>query len=185
LRIVSSVRLHASVFALLAAAGAASPAPEPLRPASASAARAPAGVDSPGALTLAAARRLALGASPGLAPPARRVESARALTLDAGRRSNPTLEGGVENIGGRLGSRFAETTIQISQPIELGGKPGLRAGTAEAGLGEARAELDASRLEVVEGTDEAFLDAWLAQERLQRLRRAEQIAAEAVAAPAE
>lgn len=69
--------------------------------------------DSQVTLTLTAARQLALRMSPSLVAPTHRVQGARALIKDARRRPNPELEGTIENFGGSLGTRLAETTLVI------------------------------------------------------------------------
>ncbi len=134
-----------------------------------------------GSLTLVAARSLALRFSPSLTPDRWRVRSAEALTKDAGRRPNPTLSSGVENFGGGLGSQRVETTMQLGQAFELGSKARARRGTATAGVRQAITQAAVTRLNVLAETDDAFLVAWVAQERVSRLREAERVASEVVA----
>ena len=134
-----------------------------------------------GSLTLDAARSLALRFSPTLTPDRWRVRSAEALIKDAGRRPNPSLSGGVENFGGGIGAQRLETTMQLGQVFELGGKARARRGTAAAGVRQAVTQLDVTRLDVLTETDDAFLAAWVAQEHVSRLREAEHVAGEIVA----
>jgi len=134
-----------------------------------------------GSLTLDAARSLALRYSPALTPEGWRVRSAEALTRDAGRRPNPTLSSGVENFGAGLGNQRLETTVQLGQVLELGGKASARRGTADASVHQAVAQRDVTRLGVIADTDDAFIVAWMAQERVTRLREAEHVAGEIVA----
>jgi len=113
------------------------------------------------------------------------TDAARARARDAGRVPNPSLSAALENTGGSLGSERAEASLLIEQPLELGGDR-----TARAGLARALATLSQARQEELERTSEAataerFCDAWALQERLTRLRQAEQVADRAVEAAGE
>lgn len=75
------------------------------------------------------------------------TRAAEGRALQARARPNPTLDLQVENVGGDGPYRdfqSAETTLSISQPLELGGKRGAR-------MASARAELDTARARAVQG----------------------------------
>ena len=70
------------------------------------------------------------------------VAQAEGLAEQARARSNPSVSVQAENIAGSAPySRFdaAETTLQINQPFELGGKRFARIAAGEAGVGAAKA----------------------------------------------
>ena len=84
-------------------------------------------------LTLDQAIALTLGRNQELAALALRVQAGRAATTQAGLLPNPEFDVEVENFGGSndtSGFNGAETTVALSQPIELGGKRGKRRETA-------------------------------------------------------
>jgi cobalt-zinc-cadmium efflux system outer membrane protein len=58
------------------------------------------------------------------------------------------------------------TTLQLNQPVELGGKRAARIDAAERGRDAARAELNAKRAEIRAAVTAAFFDTLVAQERL-------------------
>jgi cobalt-zinc-cadmium efflux system outer membrane protein len=89
---------------------------------------------------LAAAIRLALG-QPAIRAAAHEVAANEALVDQAGRYPNPELAYLRE--GQQAGTRT--TTIQIDQPIELGGKRQARVALAEGAAGLANSELAAQR----------------------------------------
>ena len=78
-----------------------------------------------GVITLRDATALALARSPELGVFPYDLRAADARVLQAGLRPNPELQVGVEEFAGRgerSGFNATETTVQIGQPIELGGK---------------------------------------------------------------
>ncbi len=86
-----------------------------------------------GDLTLDQAIALTLARNQELAALALRVQADRAATTQAGLLPNPELDVAVENFGGSnetSGFNGAETTVALSQSIELGGKRGKRRETA-------------------------------------------------------
>jgi cobalt-zinc-cadmium efflux system outer membrane protein len=135
----------------------------------------------PRLLTLPAARDLALRHNPGLAAAAWRIRAAGGRALDARRRPELVLEASAENWGGALGTDRLETTVALSQRLELGGDRGARGAVARAEERLAGLEFDGTERALSSTVTEDFLTAWLAQERLGRLRDAERIAIEAVA----
>lgn len=74
------------------------------------------------------------------------------------------------------------TTIQLNQPIELGGKRAARVGAAELSRELARAELAAKRGELRAATRAAFIDLLAAQERQRLAADALALAGSALAA---
>jgi cobalt-zinc-cadmium efflux system outer membrane protein len=139
----------------------------------------------PASLTLEDALRLVLRRNPSLASSAWRARAAKARVKDESRRPNPALDAAEENVGGGLGTHIGETTISLSQSLDLGGD--RRARTAVAGGLERLAanEFDSNEREVIALTTEVFLDAWWLERRLSRLKAAEEIGAAAVAAAGE
>jgi cobalt-zinc-cadmium efflux system outer membrane protein len=126
------------------------------------------GVAEPqGELTLASARALALAANPTLSASMREVEAREAAIRQAGVWRNPELSVLMEDT--RNATR--QTTLQIDQPLELGGKRAARIGAAEQGRDAAEAELAAQRLDLRATVKAAFYDVLVAQEK-QRLAQA-------------
>lgn len=113
-------------------------------------------------LTLKAALELALGANPELSAAARELEAVEAMIVQAQVRPNPGISALIEDT--RRTTR--STTLQLSQPIELGGKRGARIDAAERGRDAASLELDAKRAEVRAAVMATFFDVLVAQERL-------------------
>ncbi len=123
------------------------------------------GVTEPqGELTLASAHALALAANPTLAAAAREIDAREAAIRQAGVWRNPELSVLMEDT--RNATR--QTTLQIDQPLELGGKRAARIGAAEQGRDGATAELDAQRLDLRATVKAAFYEVLVAQEK-QRL----------------
>jgi cobalt-zinc-cadmium efflux system outer membrane protein len=97
------------------------------------------------------------------------LRAADARVLQAGLRPNPEVQIDVEEFGGqaeRSGFEAAETTLQVGQPIELGGKRSRR--TQVARLDRERLQWDyrAARLDVIRRSTLAFVAVLAAQERL-------------------
>jgi cobalt-zinc-cadmium efflux system outer membrane protein len=136
------------------------------------------------ALTLEEALRRAADAHPALRAAGHRTEAAHHRRRDAARWPNPSLSAEIEDFGGELGSDRSETTLEIGQSLELGGDRDARTGTAEARVDASTAEAEALRLEILAGTGERFLEAWLLEQRVARLTAAVEsaVAAESAAA---
>lgn len=113
-------------------------------------------------IDLPTAIRLAL-AQPRLRAAGHEVAAAQAAIEQAGRYPNPTLEYLRE--GEQAGARTI--TIQINQPIELGGKRQARIALAEGDAALARSELSALRREVRAEVVAAFHAVLVARERQQ------------------
>ena len=148
-------------------AGAASPPAQPLEPT--------------GDIALRDALSLALQYNPELAAFSIEVRVAEARTLQAGLRPNPEVDIAVEHFAGSgtlRGFDGAETTIQIGQLIELGGKRWKRARVASLERDLAGWDYEAKRADVLTETSKSFVDVLAGQERLtltrELLRLAEQ-----------
>ena len=137
---------------------------EPGRPATTSAE-----TDSVTNLTLDAAIQLVLARSPSLAALNWEVQATEAEMKQAGARRNPELAVELENA---LGSghfedlKSAETTVGITQPLELGGKRGKRRDAAVAARKLAQLEHTANRLLVLRETQRRFTSVLAAQEHV-------------------
>jgi cobalt-zinc-cadmium efflux system outer membrane protein len=120
-------------------------------------------------LTLQAALDRALQASPELAAYTAEGRARAAEVSQAARFSNPELAIEVANVAGRGAySRFdaAETTLQVSQQIELGNKRQLRRGRAELEQDRAARDLEIARMDAQARTARHFWTLLGAQERL-------------------
>lgn len=136
-------------------------------------------------LTLQAALDLALRASPEIMAASRELQASEAALRQAGVIRNPEIAALVEDT--RRETRT--TTLQLNQPIELGGKRSARVSAAESGRAAAEAELAAKQAEVRATVIAAFYDVIAAQERFrlaqdtaELARRATDIASKRVAA---
>lgn len=139
-------------------------------------------------LTLRQALALALLRHPELSAFAWEVRAAEARTLQAGLRPNPALELEVENLAGTgplRGGRSAETTLRLSQVIELGGKRVRRLRVAAEERDLAAWEYEAKRLEVLTAVAQAFVEVVRAQERLRAEEELVRLAAQVLATVAE
>lgn len=127
----------------------------------------------------------ALAAHPQLSAATREVEASDAARLQAAAWPNPEL--GIEVEDTR--SRTRTTTLQLSQPIELGGQRSARVAAAQRTREIAQWQLAARRAEVRAAVITAFAEALIAQEHvrlseesLQLAGRAAQTAAQRVVA---
>lgn len=136
-------------------------------------------------LTLKAALVLALDANPELSAAGRELEAVEATITQAGVWPNPQISTLIEDT--QRSTRT--TTLQLNQPIELGGKRAARIEAAERGHDAVSADLDAKRAEIRAAVMTAFFDLLIAQERLRLVessvllaRRATTAASQRVAA---
>jgi cobalt-zinc-cadmium efflux system outer membrane protein len=133
----------------------------------------------PDDITLRQALSLALMHNPELAASTWDVLSGKARSVQAGLFPNPELEVEVENFGGSRkvenpdGStdrvrRFdeAETTVALSQLIELGGKRSKRKQVAASEQGLLRWDFETKRLDLITKVTNAFIDLLALQERM-------------------
>ena len=122
-----------------------------------------------GELTLRQALSLALLNSPELAAFSWEVRAREAEALQAGLRPNPELGIEMENFagGGEVsGTDSAETTVTLSQLVELGGKRPKRRAAAALEADLAGWDFETRRLDVLTATAKAFVEVLAAQERL-------------------
>ena len=122
-----------------------------------------------GTLTLQQALATGLMHNPELAAFSWDVRAAEARELQAGLLPNPELSTEVENFGGNKemhGFKSAETTVQVSQLFETGGKRGYRKRSAELEKTLAGWEYEIKRLDVFEKISASFWELLAAQERV-------------------
>jgi outer membrane protein, heavy metal efflux system len=121
-------------------------------------------------LSLPQALQRALAANPRLTAAERDIGIATGLRVQAGALPNPELRFELDNALGSgpfKGLQAAETTLQLSQLVELGGKREARLAAGEAGIGTAVWQRRATRLEVLSETAVAFITLVSAQRRIE------------------
>src|SRR5512139_1945195 len=121
------------------------------------------------ALTLDDAVAAALSASPELAALEQEVRALEAATEQARLLPNPELETEVENVAGsgsREGDQAAESTLRLSQRLELGGKRAARSHVAASAVEATAAELELRRRDLAASVKTAFAAALAAQQRV-------------------
>ncbi len=127
-------------------------------------------LDEPtGDLSLRRALSLALAKSPQLASFAWSVRQAEAGHLQASLVPNPEVEAEFENFGGSrdfTGDDSLETTITLSQLIELGGKRAKRMALAAMDSKLAGWDYEARRIEVLTEVANRFIDVLVVQRKL-------------------
>ncbi|CAN5198825.1 TolC family protein [soil metagenome] len=129
-------------------------------------------------LTLQSALARALAASPRLTAAERDIGIAAGQRMQAGALINPDLSYEQDDSAGSgkyRGTRLAQTTLQISQVVELFGKRDARIAVGQAGVETTAIQRKAVRLEVLSDTAIAFLSVLGLQRRIQILD--EQVAA--------
>jgi len=138
--------------------------------------------DPKGDLSLRQALSLAIMKNPELAIFSWEVRAKEALTLQAGLLPNPEVGVETENFGGSGAfQRFnaSESTIQLSQLIELAGKSSKRRRVAALERDLAGWDYETKRLDVLTNVTKSFIDVLTAQERLkvteELVRLAEQV----------
>ncbi|MBL8269569.1 MAG: TolC family protein [Steroidobacter sp.] len=126
-------------------------------------------VNPEGELTLARGIDAALRSNPDLLASAYELSAAQARIVQAGLRPNPGLGLELENFAGTGATKridSLETTLSLSQVVELGGKRGLRRAAAEADLDVVGVEQRARELDVLSEVTGRFIDVVAAQERV-------------------
>jgi cobalt-zinc-cadmium efflux system outer membrane protein len=126
-------------------------------------------VEPGGVLALEQALDLALMHSPELTASSHGVKAAEGSARQAGAFPNPKLAIQASEFGGsgtRNGYDGAETSVQLSQLVETGGKRGKRQRVAQAESRLTDWDYEAKRLDVLAQTKKAFVDVLLAQGRL-------------------
>ncbi|MFZ5679188.1 MAG: divalent metal ion exporter subunit IhpA [Pseudomonadota bacterium] len=121
-------------------------------------------------ISLPQALQRALAANPRLTAAERDIGIAGGLRIQAGALPNPDASFELDNAlgsGPYKGTRSAESTLQLSQLVELGGKREARLAAGEAGIGNAVWQRRATRLEVLSETAIAFITIISAQRRIE------------------
>jgi outer membrane protein, heavy metal efflux system len=165
MRTVSACAQRACVFIHLIVFAAGTWAAEPIEPR--------------GELTLAQAVELALRTNPELLASRYELTTAQARIVQAGLRPNPDLDVELENFAGSgatTGTDALETTLSLSQVVELGGKRGSRRAAAEADLDLINVEQRARQLDVLAEVTRRFIDVVAAQQRIQLAQQTSQLA---------
>ena len=133
---------------------------------------------------MAAALATALQNNPSLQAYAFEPRVAEARVLQAGIRPNPELAVEVQNFlgtGALSGIKGLETTLQLSQLIDLGGSRARRVDAAEGERALAGADYETKRIEVLAEVARRFIEAVADIERLATARRAREIGEQTVA----
>lgn len=113
-------------------------------------------------LTLASAVQLAEDNNPELSSARREVEAVEGARDQAGVFPNPTLSMEVEDTR----SQTRQTTLLLSQPIELGGKRNARVEAAERAVDIARTQLETKQIALRASVTAAFFSTLIAQDRV-------------------
>lgn len=122
-----------------------------------------------GDITLTQAISLALAKNPELAASAFEVTAAEGRVEQAGLRVNPELSLELENFAGTgvaRGAKALETTLTLSQVVELGGKRALRTEVAASDRDLTQVDRRAQQLDVLAEVTRRFIAVVAAQERL-------------------
>ncbi len=125
-------------------------------------------------LTLQESLALALANNAHLQSFSWEVRAREAQALQTGLWPNPTITGETEDLSteGPVDDFVdSEQMVQVSQPIELWGRPGKRRDMAEQERDLAGWDYEAARLDVVTQTTEAFVGLVTAEERVQLARQ--------------
>ncbi|WP_456431693.1 TolC family protein [Thermosulfuriphilus sp.] len=127
-----------------------------------------------GLLTLKKALGLALLYNPALSDFAWEVRAQEARAIQAKLLPNPELDIAIDNFAGSgdySGFRSSETTIQLSQLIELAGKRLKRYRLALMDKKVASLDYEIKRLDILTRTAKAFIETLAAQERVKQLQK--------------
>lgn len=136
-------------------------------------------------LTLERALEMAGAVAPSVQAATAGVRAAGAATTVAGLRPNPEVQGMTENISGSgayRGVRSAETTVQVSYPLELGGKRPARVAVARAEETQARIGSAIADADLRLAVTQAYVEAAAAERRLVTAKQQAEIAANALSA---
>lgn len=122
-----------------------------------------------GELTLARAIDAALRSNPDLLASAYELSAAQARLVQAGLRPNPEVSLELENFAGAGATRGVdelETTLSLSQVVEMGGKRELRRSLGEADIDFVTIEQRARELDLLAEVARRFINVVAAQERV-------------------
>lgn len=136
-------------------------------------------------LTLREALATALLQNPSLQAHAYETRVAEARILQAGVRPNPELSVGMENFlgtGSLSGVKGLETTLQLSQLIELGETRARRVATARIERDLAGTDAELKRIEILAEVARRFTEAVADTERLATARLAHELGEQTIAA---
>jgi cobalt-zinc-cadmium efflux system outer membrane protein len=139
--------------------------------------------EATGVLTLREALALALTENAELAPFAWQARANEARVLQAGLRLNPELGLEVEDVlgtGDFKGFREAQTTLQLSQVIELGGKRSARTEVASQARDITKSEYELKRVEVLGDVTQRFIQVVASQHALDLALTNRQLAEDAL-----
>ena len=139
----------------------------------------------PSDLTLADALRAAADHNPALRASAFDLRAIEGRRQQAGTRSNPELSLELENFGGSgevSGTDALESTLALSQLIELGGKRRLRIAATDSELDVARIEQAIQRLDIQAEVARRFIRVVADQEQLSVARRSSELTRDWLAA---
>ena len=131
-----------------------------------------------GSLTLAQAIAAALAQNPELQSANYELLAAAGRSAQAGLRPNPEVAVTLENFGGSgaaQGTRILESTLSLSQVVELGGKRSRRVDVARFGQDAVTLERDARQLDVLAEVTRRFIQVVANQEQLALTRRATEL----------
>lgn len=145
----------------------------------------PAIEEATGSLSLGQALALTLARNPELAAFSWDERIGEARLLQAGLRPNPEAGVEVEDVlgtGDFQEAREAQTTLQLSQLIELGGKRAARVNAAKFARDLAGWDYETRRIEVFTQTAEAFVEVLSLQQRLALAEETVRLAEKAVEA---
>ena len=121
-----------------------------------------------GTITLAKALDAALKNNPEFAASRYELTAAQARIIQAGLRLNPELALELENFAGSgdaQGTQTLETTLALSQVVELGGKRALRRSIAESDRDLTTMDLRVRQLDLLAEVTRRYIDVVAAQER--------------------
>jgi cobalt-zinc-cadmium efflux system outer membrane protein len=136
-------------------------------------------------LTLEEALSRTLVSGPDLTVATEELRAVEAEATLAGRLPNPELTVSLENAAGDglySGTDAAELTVELNQPIELGGKRKLRREAAELGRQLAANGQMLARADVLAATRQRFIAVLAAQEKLALAREQAELAAQSLMA---
>jgi cobalt-zinc-cadmium efflux system outer membrane protein len=139
-------------------------------------------------LTLTAVLDRTLRDNPALAATGAELHAVEAEQRRAGRLPNPELAVSLENVAGAgpyQRTDAAEFTVELSQPLELGGKRRLRREAADLSRNLAASELSRTRAEVLATAHQRYVDVLVAQEYLALLVEQARLAEQSLAAAEE
>lgn len=128
---------------------------------------------APASLSLPQALQRAATTSPRLTSADRTIAAGEGRRLQANALPNPTLGFDIDNVapGTSVPGQPIQTTLLLSQLIELGGKREARVAAATGDYDAARYEREATRLELLSETTVAFIGQLAAQRRIALLDR--------------